>query len=103
MAHECGHCILHVPEVTDRKAALKFIHDGDHVKLRLYHQSDIPTYENPEWQAWRFAGALLMPEETFSNAIKLGYSDRAIARVFRVNPAFVASRAKALKLEVNQF
>lgn len=103
IAHECGHCILHLPEVTDRKAELKFIHDADHVRLRLYRQDEIPTYQNPEWQAWRFAGALLMPTQTFSEAIRRGYSDREISRIFHVNPAFVSSRAKALKLEVNQF
>jgi hypothetical protein len=62
MGHETGHCLIHVPEFRMKKEILRSIHDGCHNDgLRMYRETEIPVYMNPEWQAWRFSGALLMP------------------------------------------
>lgn len=53
LAHESGHAFLHVGEVRRRGFQL--------ARGRLVSRQDIPAYEDPEWQAWTFAGALLMP------------------------------------------
>ncbi len=98
IAHETGHAILHVPEFRRKKAVIKSITNEENVNLRLYRETDIPVYRNPEWQAWRFAGALLMPESAIRWAIEKGYGLQKMSDVFRVNTAFVKSRMRALKL-----
>jgi Zn-dependent peptidase ImmA (M78 family) len=98
IAHETGHAILHVPEFRRKKAVIKSITNEENVNLRLYRETDIPVYMNPEWQAWRFAGALLMPESAIRWAIEKGYGLQKMSDVFRVNTAFVKSRMRALKL-----
>ena len=100
MAHEAGHAVIHVPEFKLKRAILRSVHDDKHASLRLYRQEEVPLYCNPEWQAWRFAGALLMPEKIFRRAVEMGVSERVLVDTFNVNPAFVRSRAKALKLQV---
>lgn len=99
MAHETGHAILHVWDYRRKKAILKSIHDENHT-LRNYREEEIITYKNPEWQAWRFAGALLMPEPAFREAVVDGLGKRDLSQRFGVNPAFIKSRAKALKITI---
>jgi len=59
-AHECGHALLHhnVLRVLSH-------HDpsGQVATAVLHRRKDLPSYEDPEWQAWAFAGELLMPLE----------------------------------------
>ncbi len=98
MAHEVSHAIIHVPEFRLKKALLRSIHDDNHANLKMYRQGDIPIYKNPEWQAWRHAGALLMPESTFRKLVAEGANAREMADIFEVNPAFVKTRARALKI-----
>ena len=73
MGHETAHAIMHVSEIRKRKELIRFIHDKDH-EVRLFRETEIPVYRNPEWQAWRFSGALFMPEETIRMAIEEGYN-----------------------------
>jgi len=98
MAHETGHVLIHVPEFRLKKALLKSIHDDEHASLRMYRECDIPIFRNPEWQAWRFAGALLMPATTFKAAIQQGYDEYDLSDAFQVNRAFVRTRMRALKI-----
>lgn len=100
IAHETGHGLMHVSEFRLKKALLRSMHDKKHVSLRLHRAANVPTYKNPEWQAWRFAGALLMPKPTFRFAVKEGYDEKDLAKMFDVNPAFVKTRLRALKLNV---
>jgi Zn-dependent peptidase ImmA (M78 family) len=99
MAHECGHAMMHVKDYRTKKAILRSIHRKDH-QLRVYREKDIVTYKNPEWQAWRFAGAILMPESVFKTTVKDGYSIYDLSDRFGVNPAFVRTRLKAFNLNV---
>ena len=99
MAHEIGHAVMHVRDYRRIKAILRSIHKKDH-QLRMYREKDIILYRNPEWQAWRFAGALLMPEPVFRDAICNGYKVRSLSERFGVNPKFVRTRFKALNIKI---
>lgn len=93
--HETGHAILHVPDYRSAKAILRSVNDKEHI-LRAYREEDLKPYMNPEWQAWRFAGALLMPAPAVKEAIMRGDSISEMSKRFGVNPAFVRSRIKAI-------
>lgn len=97
MAHETGHAILHVEDYRRKRAILKSLHKKDH-ELRVYREQEIILYRNPEWQAFRFAGALLMPEPSFRDAVGEGLGERELSKRFGANPAFIRSRMKALKI-----
>ena len=101
VAHEIGHAILHVPQFRRRKQLLKFVDndDLDVVGLRMYRDDEIPLYENPEWQAWRFAKGLLMPVSMVVQACQMNYSFEEMSSDFGVSVAFVRSRLKDLKLQ----
>ena len=53
-AHEFGHCVLH-------KAQLKAMNQSRTNAPRLYCRDELKPYLDPEWQANKFAAALLMP------------------------------------------
>ncbi len=98
MAHEAGHAVQHVHEFRKKKAVLQSMHDNAHVSLRLYRETDIPLYMNPEWQAFRFAGAILMPTPAVTELVRRGHSIDDISEIFQVSIPFVKSRLKALKI-----
>jgi len=99
-AHEIAHAVLHVSDYRLRRAILRSVNKKGHDSLRLFHESEIPLYRNPEWQAWRFAGALLMPAQAFLSAVKSGESLRDLSQHFGVNASFVMTRARSLKINV---
>ncbi|HKU75688.1 MAG TPA: ImmA/IrrE family metallo-endopeptidase [Pyrinomonadaceae bacterium] len=99
VAHEIGHAILHVPQFRRKKQLLRFVDNDDmDVGLRMYREDEIPLYENPEWQAWRFAKALLMPVPAVVKACQLNYSIEEMSIDFGVSVKFTRSRLKELKL-----
>lgn len=98
ISHEVGHAVIHVPEVRRKKAILTSIHNKNHGDLTLYRESEIPLYCNPEWQAWRFAGAVLMPEKTITMALQDGATKGELSKIFQVNLAFVETRLRSLKM-----
>lgn len=98
LSHEVGHCHIHVPEFRMRKAVAKFIHDNEHQSLRMYREEFVRIFENPEWQAWRYAGALMMPEPSVLVAAKEGWTKFEMCEVFDLNMPFVETRLRALKL-----
>ena len=57
--HECIHGILHVPQ-TSRMSCESYSEGQGPV---LHRREDLPRYLDPEWQAHRIAGAVLMPAE----------------------------------------
>jgi Zn-dependent peptidase ImmA (M78 family) len=98
IAHETGHVIFHVPEFRQKRTLLKSILRKEDVSGSLLHRAvDVPTYRNPEWQAWHFAGALLMPAPAFIEAMNKGYGDHELSKRFRVNPKFVQNRRRAIE------
>lgn len=101
-AHETGHGALHVEQFRRNKRILRFIHDNDHLSLRLHRQEHIPVFQNPEWQAWRFAKGLLMPQSAVIIGIEADLSIRDLAETFDVNSKFVESRLRELKLALGK-
>jgi len=97
-AHEIGHCHLHVEEFRRNRDFSRFQHDDQQAFLQLHNQEEIKVYRNPEWQAWRFAGALLMPECTIRLAVSNNWSIKMMSWGFDVNPAFVKVRLDDLKI-----
>jgi len=97
-SHESAHSLLHVKQFRRKKAYLRFIHDKDHANLRLHREETIPVYCNPEWQAWRLGGALLMPTPMIIKAKSGGYSVAEMSEAFNVSVPFVESRLRGLKL-----
>lgn len=101
IAHELGHVILHVPFLRELNIEKIFSQKKKEEQgIQLYRKDEIPVYKNPEWQAWRFAGALLMPEPAIRKHLKSGLSLSQIANAFMVNQPFLKSRLKALKIEI---
>lgn len=98
-AHEAGHCYLHVPQLQQRSRTQVFRQAKGEDSIQLYRKDDIPVYRNPEWQAWRFAGALLMPEKPLRMMLRDGASLWEIAENFEVNIPFLNARLKALKIQ----
>lgn len=98
IAHELGHCFLHVHDFRRRKLIGRFINDDDTANLKLYREETVPLYANPEWQAFRFAGALLIPKPSLELAISEGRDIKELCDTFEVHPAFLRSRLRALKL-----
>jgi Zn-dependent peptidase ImmA (M78 family) len=97
VAHEAAHAILHVSQFRKRKEYLRFIDSDQDGGLRMYREDQIPLYENPEWQAWRFAKGLLMPVPTVTRAFQLGFTLEDMSRAFGVSLKFARSRLKDLK------
>ena len=95
-AHEIGHCHLHVAESRLNNSLLKFEHNEN--SLKRYRPEDIKAYEDPEWQAWRFASALLMPECCFRAAVKNNWTKKRMKHAFDVNPSFIDVRLRELKI-----
>lgn len=54
-AHELVHAVMHLPHLTQ-----PFVSRGGN---KLYRRAEVPTPNDPEWQANRGAAALLMPAQ----------------------------------------
>jgi len=93
VAHEIGHCFYHIHQLETFKS---FSGNEDGVFLRAY-RSEIPAYRDPEWQAWEYASALLMPSQHVFTLLSQGKDIYELAEIFDVNPAFVKARIKKLK------
>jgi Zn-dependent peptidase ImmA (M78 family) len=79
VAHEAGHALMHIGTLN-----------------RLEPSQQIPPYKDPEWQANRFAAALLMPR----HLVRQCTSVDEIVRDFGVSREAAVNRAKALKLMI---
>jgi hypothetical protein len=97
LAHELGHAFIHTPVLRKRKENEEFTEAKDQGPA-LYRAATVPLYRNPEWQAWHFAGALLMPKEALLIKLKECRMDlNAVADFFQVNSSFVSSRLKKVQ------
>lgn len=95
-AHESSHGILHVPALQKYSKYLKLEKHSSQPALKLHRQSELKPYQDPEWQAWQLAGALLMPEKMIRQTISENCSIHEIARIFGVNTVFVKERLRKL-------
>lgn len=94
-AHECGHALLHINEFRKKKEILRSLTNKG-AQLRFYRQESVPTFRNPEWQAWAFAQAILIPASALNKAIATGKTRFELSRLFQVNEVFVDTRFRAL-------
>lgn len=99
MAHETGHALIHVPVLRKYGASQIFEQiSPKNNKIQLYRRKDLKPYEDPEWQAWRFARALMMPENVIRHLVREGLPVWELARHFDINVPFVETRLRELKL-----
>ena len=89
LAHEIGHCVLHGQEVRAGR------HRPQLLALRRAPRARLKPYQDSEWQAHAFAGALLMPRATVR---RVDLDDVAcIAETYGVSDPFVASYRKRME------
>lgn len=99
IAHEIGHAILHIPVLRKLSKDKIFSQKKEENQgLSLYKQKHLPAYKNPEWQAWEFAGAILMPKPAIITLVESGIPLSQIADHFNVNKVFLESRLRRLKM-----
>lgn len=98
IAHEVGHCYLHVEEARQNHKFQQMFRNDGASSFEMYKPEDLKAYENPEWQAWRFASALLMPEPAFRCAVDRNWTKKQLKNGFDVNPSFVDVRLRELKI-----
>lgn len=94
VAHEIAHCIYHLPILNFFKS---FSAGAGKADLYRVDRKKIKAYEDPEWQAWKYAGAILMPQKRVQSLLDEGLNEYDLAKIFNVNPAFVRARLGALK------
>lgn len=99
VAHETGHVLFHLPMLkrlcTDKTFTQK---KAESKNFSLYSQKPVKAYEDPEWQAWEFAGSLLMPKIALVTLKEKGASVGEMADTFMVNQVFVRKRLRDLKM-----
>lgn len=98
VAHEVGHALMHVSDYQFCRDMAPLANNGKEVML--FRKEEIKPWHDPEWQAWYFAGALLMPEKAVKCLISNGCNIYDLANHFNVNPAFVKVRLDKLKLYI---
>lgn len=94
-AHESSHCIMHM-KLEDFHQSLLIAGTG-----MKRERNNLKPYEDPEWQAWYYAGALTMPQDLVMNMVnRYGVGDRLYQEMiprFDVNYSWAASRVGDLK------
>lgn len=95
--HECGHVVKHVRQIRQQSQILRSVHDTKHSSPILYRQDEMVVYCNPEWQAWWWCKAFLMPAAAVFEAIRQGMQERDMVEAFNLNGAFVRRRIADLK------
>lgn len=99
-AHEACHAVLHARQFRRRKQWLKFVQNNQN--LKLFRRERIEPFRDPEWQAWRMAKALLIPRPSLYTALRAGNrSVGELADLYQVNPAFVRSRLRDLRITLD--
>ena len=88
-AHELGHAILH-------GSVLQTALSG-RTPCKTYKRSTLRAFEDPEWQANRFAGAFLMPSPQLRQLLREGKQVWQIAEYFRVSLSAAETRINKLK------
>lgn len=91
VCHEIGHAVLHVPVLRRRLIHTEFL-------ARVQRRS-LKAYEDPEWQAWAFAGAILMPSPTLRllEAQHKRLTPELISEVYDVSHQMAKSHLRRLK------
>lgn len=94
VAHELGHAVMHVRHI---RASLRTGALG----LKRTSRSDLPHFESAEWQAWAFAGCLLIPRRTIGAMV--GQPLREVAATYGVSSAFLAKHLRRFLMRHQYF
>jgi uncharacterized protein DUF955 len=92
VCHEIGHAILHVPILRRRLQVTNM--------LARTQRSNLPAYCDPEWQAWAFSGAVLMPTVTLQ-MLQRGHgrlSADLVSGIYEVSTQMALKHLKRLKM-----
>jgi hypothetical protein len=91
VCHEIGHAVLHVPTLRRHMLVADTLNRVQRRRLK--------AYEDPEWQAWMFAGSILMPSSTLrmmmNEAEMLSLSE--VSEVYDVSEPMANSHLRRLK------
>jgi hypothetical protein len=92
VCHELGHAVIHVP-VLRRRLLLTNV-------LARTQRSNLRAYNDPEWQAWAFCGAILMPSVTLCMLQEQrGTLDAdVVSETFEVSRQMASNHLKRLRL-----
>jgi len=85
VVHEIAHAILHVPMLRSG-AAMESVEPD----------APVPAFRDPEWQAWAFAGCILMPRRTLTMLAQL--DTETVADAYIVSAQFAQAHLKRLKI-----
>ena len=94
LGHEGGHCLLHVP-LLQLFRSISRRGEG----LYRVNRSEIKAFQDPEWQAWEFARAIMMPKLLIMDYLERGFDLNGMADQFEANPAFLRVRLQTLKIK----
>lgn len=91
VCHELGHAIVHVPVLRRRLLMTDC--------LSRVSRGSIKAYEDPEWQAWIFAGSILMPSITLKMLKHAGQplTPEQVSSTFEVSKQMARSHLKRLR------
>lgn len=81
VAHELGHVVLHVPVLRRHLSSPEGA-----LQLNRVDPAKVKTYADPEWQAWCFAGAFLVPPRTL--AMLDSITPERVAETYHVSERF---------------
>lgn len=91
VCHELGHALIHVP-ILRRRLQM-------HNVLARTQRANLRAYEDPEWQAWAFAGSILLPRTTLE-VLEEKYGNISIdlvSSVYEISTNMVSSHLRRLK------
>lgn len=91
--HELGHAVLHVPMYKELESLRK--KKPQLVAARKDRRGDLKPYEDPEWQAWAFAGCFLVPRQTLVRVD--GWPRTKIARTYGVSTKLLDYHIRRLR------
>jgi hypothetical protein len=91
VCHEVGHAIIHVPALRRRLLMTNV--------LARTKRSNLKAYEDPEWQAWTFSGAILMPTVALDILVRQfgGLTPTLLSQTFDVSEAMASRHLARLK------
>jgi len=91
VCHEVAHAVLHVPVLRRRLLMTD--------ALARIERRSLRAYEDPEWQAWAFAGAILMPSATLRVLQEGGrrLAPDLVSEIYHVSVPMAKSHLRRLK------
>jgi len=91
LAHEIIHAIIHLPYLR------RVSQNGQQtIYLNRYSRSEIPPYQDPEWQAWSIAGSMLIPLVHLRQLLP-NKNIQEVADIFCVSSKYLNKHIKRLR------